>query len=70
MVGEIIIGLEDGEYYISGQMVHGSFSSGKSPIFNEAGEIIGIVSVGFLVEDIQEDFKDVTNVVYQSVIVF
>ncbi len=77
-IGEEMVGgdnhraLEDGEYYIS--RADGSLGPslrGKSPIFNEAGEIIGIVSVGFLVEDIQERiFQDVTNVVYQSVIVF
>jgi CitB family two-component system sensor histidine kinase CitS len=45
--------LEDGEYYIS--KAEGSLGPslrGKAPIFNDDGEIIGIVSVGFLIEDI------------------
>lgn len=44
-----------GEYYIS--KAEGSLGPsirGKSPIFNQQGEIIGIVSVGFLLEDVQQ----------------
>lgn len=77
-IGEEMVGgdnhraLEDGEYYIS--RADGSLGPslrGKSPIFNADGEIIGIVSVGFLVEDIQERiFDDVINVIYRSLIVF
>jgi two-component system, CitB family, sensor histidine kinase CitS len=46
--------LANGEYYIS--KAEGSLGPsirGKSPIFNHQGEIIGIVSVGFLLEDVQ-----------------
>lgn len=77
-IGEEMVGgdndraLVDGEYYIS--RADGSLGPslrGKSPIFNHDGEIIGIVSVGFLVEDIQERiFDDVINVIYRSLIVF
>ncbi|WP_369816876.1 ATP-binding protein [Salinicoccus sp. YB14-2] len=77
-IGEEMVGgdnhraLEDGEYYIS--RADGSLGPslrGKSPIFNADGEIIGIVSVGFLVEDIQERiFDDVINVIYRSLILF
>nr|WP_106781792.1 sensor histidine kinase [Lysinibacillus timonensis] len=55
--------LETGEYYIS--EARGSLGlsmRGKSPIFNEKGEIIGVVSVGFLVEDIEQQiFKDISK---------
>lgn len=47
--------LSQGEYYIS--KAEGSLGPsirGKSPIFNHQGEIIGIVSVGFLLEDVQQ----------------
>jgi two-component system, CitB family, sensor histidine kinase CitS len=47
--------LTSGEYYIS--KAEGSLGPsirGKSPIFNHQGEIIGIVSVGFLLEDVQQ----------------
>lgn len=77
-IGEEMVGgdnhraLVDGEYYIS--KADGSLGSslrGKSPIFNQDDQIIGIVSVGFLVEDIQERiFHDVINVAYISIIVF
>lgn len=77
-IGEKMVGgdnhraLEEGEYYIS--RADGSLGPslrGKSPIFNQDGEIIGIVSVGFLMEDIQERiFNDVINVTYRSLIVF
>ncbi len=47
--------LEEGEYYIS--EARGSLGlsmRGKSPIFNDSGDIIGVVSVGYLVEDIEQ----------------
>ncbi|MFD2444828.1 ATP-binding protein [Bacillus sp. CGMCC 1.16607] len=47
--------LTKGEYYVSeakGSL--GPSLRGKSPIFNNQGEIIGIVSVGFLLQDIQQ----------------
>ncbi|ARI76408.1 ATP-binding protein [Halobacillus mangrovi] len=49
--------LKGGEYYIS--KAKGSLGPslrGKAPIFNDDGEIIGIVSVGFLIEDINSAF--------------
>lgn len=51
--------LLDGESYIS--TAEGSLGQsirGKTPIFSNDGEIIGIVSVGFLNEDIQEIITD------------
>jgi len=77
-IGEEMVGgdndraLVEGESYIS--RADGSLGPslrGKSPIFNQDGEIIGIVSVGFLVEDIQERIlNDVIDVTYRSLIVF
>jgi two-component system, CitB family, sensor histidine kinase CitS len=58
--------LQSGEYYISkskGSL--GPSIRGKSPIFNQKGEIIGIVSVGFLLEDIhQQIIKNIVKVLY------
>ncbi|ASN04652.1 ATP-binding protein [Virgibacillus necropolis] len=46
--------LVQGEYYTSRAIGSlGPSLRGKAPIFNEQGTIIGIVSVGFLVEDIK-----------------
>nr|GGG79565.1 ATPase [Virgibacillus oceani] len=43
-----------GEYYTSKAVGSlGPSLRGKAPIFNEAGDIIGIVSVGFMIEDIK-----------------
>ncbi len=40
---------------------------GKSPIFNKSGEIIGIVSVGFLVKDIEKQiFNDISKELFIS----
>ncbi|WP_423798607.1 ATP-binding protein [Neobacillus sp. SAB-20_R2A] len=53
--GDSARALEKGEYYIS--KAKGSLGPsirGKSPIFNQQGEIIGIVSVGFLLEDVNQ----------------
>jgi CitB family two-component system sensor histidine kinase CitS len=59
-IGEKMVGgdndqaLIDGEYYTSkatGSL--GPSLRGKGPIINDEGEIIGIVSVGFMVDDIQ-----------------
>ncbi|MBH0230823.1 sensor histidine kinase [Halobacillus yeomjeoni] len=45
--------LKNGEYYISkAEGTLGPSLRGKAPIIDESGEIIGIVSVGFLIEDI------------------
>ena len=55
MGGDSERALEEGEYYIS--EARGSLGlsmRGKSPIFNGDGNIIGVVSVGFLVEDIEQ----------------
>jgi len=46
--------LHNGDYYVS--KAKGSLGPsirGKSPILNKNGDVIGIVSVGFLLEDIQ-----------------
>ncbi|HWL12038.1 MAG TPA: sensor histidine kinase [Ureibacillus sp.] len=54
--------IEKGDYYIS--EARGSLGlsmRGKSPIFNENGDIIGIVSVGFLVEDIENQIFKVIS---------
>lgn len=47
--------LIDGEYYISEAVGSlGPSLRGKAPIFDNDGNIIGIVSVGFMLEDIRE----------------
>jgi len=47
--------LEAGSAYISKAIgTLGPSLRGKAPIFNNDGEIIGVVSVGFLIEDIKE----------------
>ncbi|MEH7493516.1 sensor histidine kinase [Neobacillus niacini] len=47
--------LVQGEYYISkAEGTLGPSIRGKSPIFNQQGEIIGIVSVGYLLEDVHQ----------------
>ncbi|MGE7758696.1 ATP-binding protein [Peribacillus sp. NPDC097895] len=55
--------LSGGEYYVSeaaGSL--GLSIRGKSPIFNKDGKIIGIVSVGFLVDDVRAQiFKDLSK---------
>ncbi|CAG9609030.1 ATP-binding protein [Pseudoneobacillus rhizosphaerae] len=58
--------LQNGEYYISKSIgTLGPSIRGKSPIFNQKGEIIGIVSVGFLLEDIHEQInKNIVKVLY------
>lgn len=51
--------LLNGEYYTSKAVgTLGPSLRGKAPIFNESGDIIGIVSVGFLLEDIKENVYD------------
>lgn len=46
--------LIDGQYYISKAVGSlGPSLRGKAPIFNDKGDIIGIVSVGFMIEDIR-----------------
>lgn len=60
--------LHNGEYYVS--KAKGSLGPsirGKSPILNKKGEVIGIVSVGFLLEDIQHQIlKNVSKVIFVS----
>lgn len=77
-IGEEMVGgdnyraLTEGEYYIS--RADGSLGPslrGKSPIVDENNEIIGIVSVGFLIKDIKEQMlQDVISVTWKSIIVF
>nr|WP_177167143.1 sensor histidine kinase [Salinibacillus kushneri] len=59
-IGEKMVGgdndkaLVHGEYYTSKAVGSlGPSLRGKAPIFNDKGEIIGIVSVGFMIEDIK-----------------
>lgn len=63
--------LTEGQYYTS--RANGSLGlslRGKSPIFNENEQIIGIVSVGFLVKDIKEQiFHNVIRIGFISLIV-
>lgn len=70
--GDSLRALEDGEYYVSearGSL--GRSMRGKSPIFNEDGEIIGVVSVGFLVEDIEKQiFKILSKEMLISLVAF
>ncbi|WP_080848558.1 ATP-binding protein [Cytobacillus gottheilii] len=60
--------LLQGESYISeatGSL--GPSLRGKSPIFNSSGEIIGVVSVGFLVDDLKEAaFNNMKRVLFVS----
>lgn len=64
--------LENGTYYVS--EARGSLGlsmRGKSPIFNEDGDIIGVVSVGFLVEDIEKQIvKNLSKEIAISFITF
>jgi two-component system, CitB family, sensor kinase len=60
LLGEHMVGKDNdrallyGEYYISkAKGTLGSSIRGKSPIFNKKGEIIGIVSVGYLEEKVK-----------------
>lgn len=72
MGGDSERALEEGEYYIS--EARGSLGlsmRGKSPIFNEDGDIIGVVSVGYLVEDIEKQvFRVVSKELYISLLAF
>jgi two-component system, CitB family, sensor histidine kinase CitS len=59
-IGKTMVGgdndpaLVDGQYYISKAVGSlGPSLRGKAPIFNEQGEIIGIVSVGFMMDDVR-----------------
>ncbi|MCT4478958.1 ATP-binding protein [Peribacillus sp. NPDC101481] len=62
--------IREGEYYVSeaaGSL--GLSIRGKSPVFNEAGKIIGIVSVGFLVDDVRAQiFKDLSKEMIVSLV--
>ncbi|WP_260871691.1 sensor histidine kinase [Bacillus sp. X1(2014)] len=64
--------IKQGEYYVS--KAKGSLGPsirGKSPIFNKKGEVIGIVSVGFLLEDIhQQIMNNLTKVLLVSLFAF
>ncbi|WP_335714448.1 sensor histidine kinase [Neobacillus drentensis] len=51
--------LNKGEFYVS--KAKGSLGPsirGKSPIFNENGDVIGIVSVGFLLQDVRQQIMN------------
>ncbi|TCP23483.1 CitB family two-component system sensor histidine kinase CitS [Scopulibacillus darangshiensis] len=63
--------LKLGEYYTSKAIGSlGPSLRGKSPIYNKKGEIIGIVSVGFLLEDIKHQIvNNVINVTLVAVLV-
>lgn len=56
--------LIDGNYYISKAVgTLGPSLRGKSPIFDETGKIIGVVSVGFLINDIKyQIFKKIMKI--------
>ncbi|TLS38543.1 ATP-binding protein [Pseudalkalibacillus caeni] len=64
--GDSIRALEEGESYVSKAVGSlGPSLRGKTPIFDEDGNVIGIVSVGFLIDDIehtidQYEFKVLT----------
>ncbi|MDR7235514.1 CitB family two-component system sensor histidine kinase CitS [Neobacillus drentensis] len=66
--GDNLRALKNGEYYVS--KAKGSLGPsirGKSPIMNKEGEVIGIVSVGFLLEDVhQQIMNNVTKVLLVS----
>lgn len=76
-IGKTMVGgdndkaLIDGEYYISEAVgTLGPSIRGKAPIFNEKGEIIGLVSVGFLIEDVKTIvFKTLMKISFYSLIV-
>jgi two-component system, CitB family, sensor histidine kinase CitS len=60
--------INNGDYYVS--KAKGSLGPsirGKSPIFNKKGEVIGVVSVGFLLEDVNQQIRNnVTKVLLVS----
>lgn len=64
--------IKKGEYYISKAMGSlGPSIRGKSPIFDQKGEVIGIVSVGFLLEDVhQQIINNTTRVILVSLVAF
>lgn len=52
--GDNDLALINGSYYMSKAVgTLGPSLRGKAPIFNESGEIIGIVSVGFMMDDVK-----------------
>ncbi|WP_338447713.1 sensor histidine kinase [Niallia oryzisoli] len=62
--------INEGDYYISKAMgTLGPSIRGKSPILNKNGEVIGIVSVGFLLEDVKEQvLNNISKVLLVSLI--
>ncbi|MFE5426504.1 ATP-binding protein [Peribacillus simplex] len=62
--------IQEGEYYVSeaaGSL--GLSIRGKSPVFDADGKIIGIVSVGFLVDDVRAQiFKDLSKEMIVSLV--
>ncbi|PFO01507.1 ATPase [Bacillus sp. AFS076308] len=61
--------IKKGQYYVS--KANGSLGPsirGKSPILNKNGEVIGVVSVGFLLEDVHHQItKNITKVLLVSI---
>jgi two-component system, CitB family, sensor histidine kinase CitS len=73
MIGKKMIGgdneraITKGEFYISkAKGTLGPSIRGKSPIFSKNGDIIGIVSVGFLLEDVHQQ---ILNNVFKVILV-
>ncbi|MEH7094155.1 sensor histidine kinase [Neobacillus vireti] len=62
--------IKKGEYYVS--KANGSLGPsirGKSPILNKNGEVIGVVSVGFLLEDVNQQItKNIKKVLLVSIV--
>lgn len=56
--GDNLKALEDGRSYVSEATgTLGPSIRGKSPVFNDNGEVVGIVSVGYLIENIQSSIR-------------
>jgi len=62
--------IKKGKYYVS--KANGSLGPsirGKSPILNKKGEVIGVVSVGFLLEDVNQQItKNIIKVLLVSIV--
>lgn len=60
--------INNGDYYVSkAKGALGPSIRGKSPIFNKKGDVIGVVSVGFLLEDVNQQIRNnVTKVLLVS----
>lgn len=76
-IGKTMVGgdndraLNDGEFYVSKAVgTLGPSLRGKGPILSDAGEIIGIVSVGFLIDDIETIIGSYERELWWLVLVF